>query len=157
MSIPSVRSFHVVALGVIAGCALSLPVMAGDGPECQRHKAARMEAEGFGDGQISATEHAATAQKRFETMDVNKDGRVTADEINASHGAESIAWAKHPISAADKIKKLDTNNDGALTAREYADGSQKMFDKLDVDGDGYLTADEMRVETKSNVSAHNAN
>jgi EF hand len=149
----SARNFYAAAFGVIAACAVSLPAMAGGGPECQHNKAALMNAEGDGDGRISATEHAAGAQKRFEMMDVNKDGKITATEINASHGAESVAWARHQTSAADKIKMLDSDHDGALTASEYADGSQKVFGKLDADGDGYLTAEEMRVEAKDRMSA----
>ena len=142
MSVSSASKLYAVALGVIAGSGFSLPVIAGDGPDCQQ-KMTRMNVEGNGDGQISAAEHAAGADKRFEMMDANKDGKVTAAEIDASHGAESAAWAKHKMSSADKIKKLDSDSDGALTRAEYADGSQKMFRKLDVDGDGNLTADEM--------------
>jgi EF hand len=154
MSISSVRKFYAAALCAVTACGVSLPVLAGGGPECQE-KLTRIEAEGDGDGRISATEHAAGAQKRFETMDADKDGKVTASEISASHGAESVAWAKHKMSSADKINKFDTNDDGALTAAEYADGSQKMFRKLDVDADGYLSAAEMRVEPKNTLSSTN--
>ena len=118
----------------------------------------RMNVEGNGDGQISAAEHAAGADKRFEMMDADKDGKVTAAEIDASHGAESAAWAKHQMSSADKIRKLDSDNDGALTRAEYADGSQKMFSKLDVDGDGNLTAAEMSAgHEKGDRSRHGVN
>lgn len=143
MSVPSVRSFHAAAFSAIAACAVSMPVLAGGGPECQE-KAARMDVEGTRDGMITAVDHAAGADKRFATMDVNKDGKITAAEIDASHGAESAAWAKHSMSSADKIRKLDSNNDGALTRTEYAAGSQKMFAKLDANGDGNLTAGEMQ-------------
>jgi hypothetical protein len=142
MSVPSVRNFYATALSAIAAFGVALPAIAGGGPDCQQ-KTAGMDVEGNRDGQISASDHAANADKRFEMMDVNKDGKITAAEIGASHGAESAAWAKHGMSAADKIRKLDSNNDGALTRAEYAAGSQKMFGKLDVDGDGNLTAAEM--------------
>ena len=145
MSIPSVRRFCAAALCVIGACGVSLPAMAGGGPDCQ-HKATAVDVEGNGNGQISASDHAAGAQKRFEMMDANRDGKITAAEIEASHGAESIAWASDQISSGDKIKKFDKNNDGALSPTEYADGSQKMFGKLDADGDGYLTAAEMHTD-----------
>ena len=153
MSVPSVRNFYAAALCAIAGCGLSLPVSAGGGPDCQE-KMTHMNVEGGGDGQISAAEHAAGADKRFQTMDADKDGRITAAEIDASHGAESAAWAKHRMSSVDKIRKLDSDNDGALTRAEYAAGSQKMFSKLDVDGDGNLTAAEMRGGHEKRLSAH---
>lgn len=153
MNIPLARGFCAAALSVIATCGVSLPAMAGGGPDCQG-RITSMDAEGNPDGQLSAGEHAAGAGKRFEAMDANKDARITASEINASHGAESIVWANQPMSSADRIKKLDANNDGALTAAEYADGSQKMFSKLDVDGNGQLTPAEMHVDPKSRMSAH---
>jgi Ca2+-binding EF-hand superfamily protein len=150
MSILSARKFYVIAFCAIASYGLSLPAMAGGGTDCQQ-KMTRVDSEGGSAGQISASEHAAQASKRFETMDVNKDGSITAAEIDASHGAESAAWAKHRMSSAEKIKQLDGDNDGALTRAEYADGSQKMFRKLDIDSDGTLTAAEMHVES---MTAH---
>ena len=144
MSILSARNFYAVAFCALASYGLSLPAIAGGG-DCQQ-KMTRMDAEGVGSGEISASEHAAHANKRFDAMDVNKDGSITASEIDASHGAESVAWAKHRLSSAEKLEQLDRNSDGALTREEYADGSQKMFGKLDVDKDGTLTAAEMHVE-----------
>ena len=153
MSILTVRRLPVIALGAIAACAVSLPAMAGGGPDCGHKVTTRMDVEG-GNGNISASDHAAGAQKRFETMDTDKDGRLTAQEINASHGAESIFWAQHRIASGERIKKLDSNNDGALTATEYAAGSQKMFETLDVNADGFLTPAEVSVDD-SNRRAEN--
>jgi Ca2+-binding EF-hand superfamily protein len=150
MSILSARNFYAVALCAVASYGLSLPALAGGGENC-KEKMTRMDAEGGSAGQISASEHAAQANKRFDSMDVNKDGRIAAAEIEASHGAESAAWAKHRVSSIEKIKQLDSNNDGALTRAEYAAGSQKMFEKLDIDSDGTLTAAEMHVES---MTAH---
>jgi Ca2+-binding EF-hand superfamily protein len=142
MSLFAKRGLYAAALSAVAACAVALPAMAGGGEDCQQ-KSTRLDVEGNPDGAISASEHAASADKRFEMMDADKDGRVTAAEIGASHGAESAAWAKQRMSAADKIRKLDADNDGALTRAEYAAGSQKMFSKMDADGDGNLTAAEM--------------
>jgi hypothetical protein len=151
MSIPTVR-LTAVALCIL-GAGASVPAMAGDGANCPHSQTTRMDVEG-GDGQLSASGHAASAQKRFEMMDADKNGKLTGAEIEASHGAESVAWASRQMSSADKIKQLDTNNDGALTATEYADGSQKMFRKLDADGDGNLTAAEMHVDSNKRASAN---
>jgi hypothetical protein len=155
MSTLSARSLQLAALGVVVAWGLSLPAMAGGGPDCQ-HKTAVTNVEGDGDGSISSSAHAAGAQKRFETMDANGDGKVTAAEIGASHGAESVAWSKQRMSAAEKIKQLDTNKDGALTAEEYAAGSQRMFTTLDVDGDGYLSPAEMSVDSRNRMSARDS-
>ena len=60
------------------------------------------EGEGNADGGISAEKHASAASKRFEIMDKDKNGKITAAEINSSHGAESIVWANHPEVARRK-------------------------------------------------------
>ena len=150
MNIPAHR-FTAAALCIL-GVSVSVPAMAG-GADCQRSQAARMDVEG-GDGQLSASEHAAKSQKRFDTMDADKNGRLTGSEIDASQGAESVVWASRRMSSADKIKQFDTNDDGALTVTEYADGSQKMFGNLDANSDGYLTAAEMHVDSNKRVSAN---
>jgi hypothetical protein len=148
MSTSSVRRC-AAALGLLT-LVFSLPAAADDDtPGCQRPQVTTKEAEGTGDGGITAAKHAATAGKRFEMMDANKDGRISAEEINASHGAESIVWANHPASAAEKLRSLDTNRDGVLTVSEYTSGSQRMFEELDVDGNGVLTPSEMIIDPRS--------
>lgn len=146
MNTSSVRSFAATALALIATYALPPPAAADEPPGCQRPQVTTKEAEGTGDGGITAARHAATASKRFEMMDANKDGKISAAEIEASHGAESIVWANHPAPAAEKIHSLDRNRDGVLTVSEYTAGSQKMFEELDVDGNGVLTPSEMLIE-----------
>lgn len=146
MRASSGRTLSTVALAVAAACSLSLPASAGDGPGCQKQQ---MVQDVEGNGQLTASSHSAGAAKRFATMDADSDGKVTAAEIGASRGAEAIAWATEQLSASDKIKKLDANRDGMLSAKEYADGSQAMFQSLDTDGDGVLTPDEMYIPSKA--------
>jgi hypothetical protein len=138
------------ALGLIATLAASLPAIAADeAPGCERPQVTLKEAEGNADGGISADKHASTANKRFEMMDKDKNGKITVAEINSSHGAESIVWANHPETPAEKIRNLDSNRDGVLTLSEYSAGSQKMFRVLDVDGNGVLTPAEMLIDPRS--------
>lgn len=149
MNTSSVRSL-AATLGLIATCALSLPAAAEDEvPGCQRPQVTTREAEGTADGGITAAKHAATASKRFEMMDANKDGKISADEISAGHGAESIVWANHPASAAEKLRSLDANHDGVVSVSEYTSGSQRMFRELDLDGNGVLTPSEMMIDPRS--------
>lgn len=145
MSNRSGPKIYARALHAVAACGLSVSAMAGGG-DCQQNMT-RLDAEGAGAGQISASEHAAQATKRFQAMDLNNDGRLTDAEIDASHGAESMVWAKHRMSAAEKIAQLDADEDGALTRAEYASGSQKMFKRLDLNGDGTLSAREMQIDS----------
>jgi hypothetical protein len=149
MNTSAVRSFAAAALALFTTCSSSIAAAADDDtPGCQRPQVTTREAEGSGDGGITAAKHAATASKRFEMMDTNKDGKISAAEISASHGAESIVWANHPESNADKIRSLDTNRDGVLTVSEYTSGSQRMFEELDTDGNGVLTPAEMMIEPR---------
>jgi hypothetical protein len=139
---------RAAALGAILTCGFTLPATADDeAPGCQRPQV--KEGEGTADGGISAQKHASAASKRFELMDKDKDGKITAAEINSSHGAESIVWANHPEAPAEKIRNLDINRDGVLTVSEYSVGSQKMFHMLDADGNGVLTPAEMMIDPRS--------
>ena len=140
-------NIRAAALAVLIGWACSLPATAEDTPGCQRPQL--KEAEGNADGGITAEKHAATASKRFEIMDKDRNGKITAAEISASHGAESIVWANHPESAAEKIRSLDTDRDGVLTESEYSAGSQRMFRILDIDGNGVLTPSEMMIDPRA--------
>ena len=79
-------------------------------------------------------------------MDANRDGKVTAAEMDAAY--EKVTGKKastSDMSAADKIKVVDTNGDGILTAAEHAAGSRAMFQKMDADRDGYLSKAEWTV------------
>lgn len=145
MNIRSGRSLCTVALCAIAAFGISPAGQAGDGPEC-RGKTAHLDAEGSANGTINAADHAAGARKRFDAMDADGDGRITAAEITASQGAERIAWTRKPLSSTDKIRAFDRNKDGVLSVQEYADGSQAIFDKLDTDNDGYLRGAEIEVD-----------
>ena len=147
MNVPSASRLRAAVLGLLATCGLSLPALADETPGCQR-QATVTEGEGQADGGITAAKHASAASKRFEMMDADKDGKISAAEINSSHGAESIIWANHPESPAQKIRDLDANRDGVLSVAEYSSGSQKMFHMLDADGNGVLTPSEMMIDPR---------
>ena len=92
-----------------------------------------------GDDAISADEHAAGAKAMFDGMDANKDGTVTAEEMEKAH-----PHGDKKMSSPDKIKAIDTNGDGQLSAAEHAAGSAAMFDKMDTDHNGSLSASEWK-------------
>jgi Ca2+-binding EF-hand superfamily protein len=140
------NKFSGRALSMVAGTIVVLgihssPASAADGERCAHSSTSTLDVEGG--GHLTASAHQAAATKRFEIIDTNKDGRVTADEIGASRGAESISWAGRMTSPREKMADLDTNKDGALTPKEYAESSQKVFIRLDVDRDGVLSDGEM--------------
>ena len=139
-----------------------------------------------GDGKVTAIEHADGAKAMFTKIDGDKDGQVTAAEMDAAHAKgghdkdhaaartdaspteEKMADKKaydqagsgkampKKMSSAQKIAAMDTNNDGKLSAAEHAAGAKQMFGKMDADRDGSLTAQEMREGHKAEMTASDA-
>jgi Ca2+-binding EF-hand superfamily protein len=75
-------------------------------------------------------------------MDTDKDGKVTASEMDAAH--QRVTGQKRTqddIPAAERIKRVD--GDGVLTAQEHVAASKLMFDKMDADKNGLLTKAEL--------------
>lgn len=72
------------------------------------------------------------AEQQFDSMDANKDGKITAEERaarrpgrGAGPGAAmpaEITKAEHMKWAEERFDALDTNKDGKLTAQERAAG-----------------------------------
>jgi Ca2+-binding EF-hand superfamily protein len=124
-------------MSIIAACSLAIYVMpaAFAGPEGDKHFK-MMDTNG--DGKISRTEHATGAKQMFSECDANRDGIVTATEMQAAT-AKNGKPGKHDKTAAEKIREIDQNADGQLTVAEHEAGTEKMFAKMDKDGDGFLS------------------
>ena len=130
---------HSTSLFVASGlalCALS-NAFAGNDPDQHFQK---MDTNG--DGKISRPEHAAGAKKMFAECDANKDGSVTAAEMDASTALKGEKPGKNDKTSAEKIQEFDQNGDGKLSVAEHGAGSEKMFARMDKDGDGFLSKEE---------------
>jgi uncharacterized hydrophobic protein (TIGR00271 family) len=141
MTMTKLKSIVVAA---IFGLAAPATAFAGGGKG--DHAAKWQEKDTDGDGKISASEHDAAAKKKFETMDSNKDSRVTAEEMTAVHAGKKAKAGD--MSAADKIKAMDKDGDGALTAEEHATAARDKFGALDGDKDGFLSKAEFEAGHK---------
>ncbi len=101
--------------------------------------AALADRGGMGMGGMGGPEgRGAMLTETFDTIDANKDGSITQDELAAYRASEFTA--------------ADSNGDGALSAEELqarmlaqmlARQSARMIDNLDDDGNGTLSAAEM--------------
>ena len=96
-----------------------------------------------------------------EEADLNKDGRVTRAEFDASvaahfkaaaKGAQTLTQAEYFADELERyrdinakmFKRLDKDRDGKLTLAEFASGEERLFARLDRNNDGTLTEDEMK-------------
>jgi hypothetical protein len=89
-----------------------------------------VRADTNGDGMISKTEAAAQASARFDRMDANKDGTLTADELKGPGG---------------RMMARAVGGDGAMTRAEFLAQADKRFARIDTNKDGQLSPDELKV------------
>ena len=91
---------------------------------------------------------------RFSTMDTNRDGSVSRQELGAELQREmQMANSRIAQQLQAKFKQLDTNKDGQLSLREFmaaqpslraSENPDQMIQRLDSNRDGKLTVDEFR-------------
>jgi hypothetical protein len=67
-------------------------------------------------------------ERRFDRLDNNADGVVTADEF--------------PKRRPERFKRFDVNNDGKVTKSELVEGALNRFDRLDANKDQQVTPQE---------------
>jgi Ca2+-binding EF-hand superfamily protein len=97
------------------------------------------------DGKLSPDEHAAVAARMFQTMDANGDRKVTAAEMAAAYlKTTGTKMAQGASTAAEIIKQIDSNHDGVLSADEHAALARSMFAAMDTNHDGYLSSVEAK-------------
>ena len=86
-----------------------------------------LQADANGDGAVSRAEYQAWADQRFARMDLNHDGRITADERPHRGTAAPTGGAGRSIDLATfrrmtmmRFDRMDTNHNGVLDATEIA-------------------------------------
>jgi hypothetical protein len=90
------------------------------------------------DGVLSKFEYNSDAAVLM--MDADRNGLVSASELQAFHGPENDEVA----SAAERIVGVDLNNDGELSADELRGSLELRFKWMDKNEDGNVDLDEYR-------------
>jgi Ca2+-binding EF-hand superfamily protein len=123
---------------IVAACCLAWCILpaAFAGPDSDKHFK-MMDTNG--DGKVSRAEHASAAKEMFAQCDANRDGVVTAAEMDAATAAKGEKPGKDDKTSAEKIQVIDQNGDGQLTTAEHEAGTEKMFAQMDKNGDGSLS------------------
>lgn len=95
------------------------------------------------DGKITAAEMEAHRAARFAAADANKDGNLSAEELVAMH--EAARAERQLARSTDMIARFDANGDGLLSADEMPQPGegQNMFDRIDTDKDGAISKAEL--------------
>ena len=92
--------------------------------------------------------------ERFTQMDLNKDGKLTVDEVPQG---EAMSGAP----AKEMLKRADTDGNGQLTREEATAAFPRMtperFAALDKDSDKILTGEELRPPNAQDAAAHAMN
>jgi Ca2+-binding EF-hand superfamily protein len=93
------------------------------------------------DGVISA-EEINNAAASLKTLDVNRDGNLTAVECGMKGGLETLGPGADEL--VDALMAFDRNHDGKLERSEVPERIQGLFDRADTEKKGVLTPDQIR-------------
>ncbi|HEY8507885.1 MAG TPA: EF-hand domain-containing protein [Steroidobacteraceae bacterium] len=143
---------RVVLAAVIAGLAGVTAVAAQDdgrhGKRMGREAAIMQQWDTNGDGTVTRDEAQAAAAeqtaKRFDALDQNKDGVITADELKQLREARRAAMQER---FQEHFKAADTNGDGVLDESEASKGMPMLarrFAEIDTNKDGTISQDELK-------------
>lgn len=83
-------------------------------------------------GPQTLAEMQARMDRQFERRDVNGDGVITAEELNADEGGRG----------GRMLERADADEDGRITRAEVRLAAAAMFRRMDANGDGVVSEDE---------------
>jgi len=117
---------------------------------------------------ITKADISAKLDSDYADLDTNKDGKVTAAEIDArlvKSGEEQLAVLKKERDAA--FAKLDVNSDGSISRAEFDEraklptvkqpDAKPFLDRFDANKDGSISKDEFRGPTMANFTRMDLN
>ena len=134
-----------LSVGLLAGASLSLIAL---GAMADDHRGGKRfdRLDTDNDGEISASEMAAADAKREEWRKKREDRRAEMFEAADADGNGSISREEMAAYRTAKRAKRsgDKNGDGVVDRNEFIQKAQERFDRMDKNGDGVLSEDEQR-------------
>jgi hypothetical protein len=125
-----------VVLAALLAVSVSAPAFAQMGPR----------EDPYGDATVAKADVVKAGMARFDQLDANHDGTISADELaSASQGRGGRGLAR-----------ADANGDGAITRDEFAASQGQRFDMMDGNKDGQLTKaerDDFRAQMMARMQA----
>lgn len=125
----------LIAAASLAGIALPAIVTAQTLPPAPKPMA---------DGVMTRAEALARADKRFDKLDTDRDGKISAAERNAmtARPAQGDDATPGRGGGGRMLERADANKDGVVTRDEYRAVASAMFDRQDANKDGRIDAAE---------------
>jgi hypothetical protein len=77
-------------------------------------------------------------ERRFNDLDRNADGKLTADEFPRVNA---------------RLARADVNGDGEITKGEFSERSMARFDRMDLNRDGTVTSEEQETTRNGTLAA----
>lgn len=94
----------------------------------------------WGDATVARGDVAARSSQQFDTLDTNRDGSLSGDELAAMAPQGAQRGGRMRGRGAGMMSQwLDTNGDGKISRDEFAAAALRRFDMADADHDGRLT------------------
>lgn len=97
-----------------------------------------------GNGEVTQAEMLAYAQQRFDEVDTNGDGSLSAEELIAARSADVSDRMERRINRM--LERADANDNGTLEfdeMRHNSDRAAARFERVDTDGSGGISEAEM--------------
>ncbi|WP_375398985.1 EF-hand domain-containing protein [uncultured Sphingomonas sp.] len=123
---------------------------------CLAAQTAGPRGDADGDGVTTRADALAQADARFDRMDADKNGKLSADEMRPPRPMAGDPMASPPPPPSPgpgmgagrgqigerMFARLDANGDGAIDRGEFREQAGRRFDRLDANRDGKVDAAE---------------
>lgn len=134
------RTQWIAGTLVLALLGVGVAEARGDRMHGQGGRGAEMlkQADADGDGIVTIAEVQARILQRASNIDANKDGTISAAEMDA-HREQMRAERR-----ARRFADLDADKNGSVSVEEFAAAQSERVSRMDSNGDGVIDASDKR-------------